>query len=371
MRLSINIAILLSKPLFLLAFLMLANTVVANDERLQAIQEQIHAKQQELALSSNKLERLQYQLGKSARAINDAKRILVESVNHLKSLQSKIAILNKRANTLSQKYSQQLSLLADSLRSIQGNYHNYKFRYLLNADDWNSFERRAVYYDYFNKEKQKKLAILSGELSELADTRLALSEQNSLLKAERDRHHQILQTLERRQLDKRHAINALQLEIKQNHAAIALLENDAKRLQGLVERLGELSASSLQFSTLKGNLPWPIEGHINIQHNNDSLPGVFLPATVNTEVKSVHAGRVVFSDWFRSYGMLLIIDHGNGYMSLYANNEALYKDTGEAVLSGERIAEVGTGGTSGESGLYFEIRQFDKQLNPKVWCTHR
>ena len=95
-----------------------------------------------------------------------------------------------------------------------------------------------------------------------------------------------------------------------------------------------------------------------------------MPATADTKVKSIHDGRVVFSDWFRSYGMLLIIDHGDGYMSLYANNEALYKEVGDSVRTGERIAEVGNGGTSGDTGLYFEIRRFNEQLDPKLWC-HR
>ena len=338
------------------------------DERLKSIQSQMLEKQRSISSTSKELDQLQHQLGQSARSLNDAKRNFEESAENLAELKSKLSSLNKQAEDLSEQHADHLSLLATSLRSMQHDARTRRLSYLLGADDWRSFERRAVYYDYFNRERENKLSKLSEQLSQLSDTRTALISQSRSLDLEQIRQQQILLDIEQKRQKKQDIISALEQKITQEHSAIATLEKDAEELQRLIARLGRSSASVLQFNALKGRLPWPLDGPINTRSDDKKLPGIFLSATVNAEVRSIHDGHVVFSDWFRSYGMLLIIDHGDGYMSLYANNEALYKEVGDSVQSGERIAEVGNGGTSGDTGLYFEIRRFNEQLDPKLWC---
>ena len=359
--------------LFVLFFALYAGAVAfpqTYDERLKSIQSQVLEKQRGLSSASNELDQLQLQLAQNARSLSDAKRNFEESVKNLSELKSKLSALNKQAEDLSEQHADHLSLLATSLHSMQHDARTRRLSYLLGADDWHSFERRAVYYDYFNRERENKLSKLSKQLSHLSDIRTALSTQSRFLELEQVRQQKILSDIEQKRQKKQQIINALEQKIAQGHSAIAALEKDAKELQRLIKQLGTSPASALQFNKLKGRLPWPLDGPINTRNDNEKLPGIFLPATINTEVKSIHDGHVVFSDWFRSYGMLLIIDHGDGYMSLYANNEALYKEVGDSVRSGERIAEVGNGGTSGDTGLYFEIRRFNEQLDPKLWC-HR
>ena len=338
------------------------------EERLKLIHAQVLEKQQALSDSSDELDQLQHQLRQSARSLNEAKRNLEKSAANLSALQSKLTTLNKQADDLAKRHTENLALLASGLRSLQHDARNHRFGYLLSSDDWNDFERKAVYYGYFSRQRADKLSEISKQVSDLSAIRTALKEQERLLESERNKRQKILQKIELQRQKKKHAINALEGKIKREHIALTALEKDAMELQRLIEQLGELSASAQQFNTLRGRLPWPINKPIRTRHNNEKLPGVFLVADAETEVKSIHDGRVVFSDWFRSYGMLLIIDHGEGYMSLYANNEVLYKDVGDIVRGGERIAEVGSGGTSGDTGLYFEIRKFNKQLNPKLWC---
>lgn len=338
------------------------------DEQLKLIQSQVREKQHTLSVSSDEVERLQHQLGQSARSLNEARRNLEKSVENLLALKSTLADLNKQANDLSQYHSDHLSLLASSLRSMQHDARTHRFSYLLSADDWNNFERRAVYYDYFSRERENKLEQLLKQLSRLSDIRIALEEQNRLLELAHTRRQELLRKIEYERQKKYRKINSLEQIINQEHVAIASLEKGATELRRLVEQLGTLSTSSLQFNTLKGKLPWPLDRTVETRLDDEKLPGIFLVAAANTEVKSIYDGHVVFSDWFRSYGMLLIVDHGDGYMSLYANNEALYKDVGDVVRTGERIAEVGNGGTSSNTGLYFEIRRFNQQLNPRLWC---
>ena len=357
--------------LIALFFALCAGTIAFSqtyDERLQSIKSQVLTKQRELGSAAGELEQLQQQLEQSARNLNDAKRSFEESGENLSALKSKLSILIKQAEDLSALHTNHLSLLASGLRSMQHDVRTHRFSYLLGADDWRSFERRAVYYDYFNRERAYQLSKLSEQLSHLSETRTALDTQNRALELEQARQQRILRKIEQERQKKQTIINALEKKIAQEQTAIAVLQKDAEKLQQLIARLDTPEASMLQFSVLKGRLPWPLDGPINTRSDNKKLPGIFLPATADTEVKSIHDGHVVFSDWFRSYGMLLIIDHGDGYMSLYANNEVLYKEVGDSVQTGERIAEVGNGGTSGDTGLYFEIRRFNEQLDPKLWC---
>ena len=358
------------KPIVL--FLALSTAAAAfsqtYDENLKLIQSQVLEKQRELSSSSKELDQLQYQLRQSARNLNEAKRNFEKSVEKLSALKSKLSVLNKQAEDLSEQHAGHLSLLASGLRSIQHDARSRRFSYLLSADDWSNFERRAVYYAYFSRERENKLSRLSEQLSRLSDIRIALAKQNRSVELEREQQRAILREIEHERHKKQQTINALDKKIAQGHIAITSLKRDAEELRRLIERLGTLSALPQQFKTLKGRLPWPLNGLISARTDNEKLPGLFLEAAANTGVKSIHDGHVVFSDWFRSYGMLLIVDHGDGYMSLYANNEALYKEVGDTVQTGERIAEVGNGGVSGDTGLYFEIRRFNEQLDPKLWC---
>ena len=359
--------------LIALFFALCAGTVAFSqtyDERLKSIESQVLEKQRELGSAAKEIDQLQQQLGQSARSLNDAKRSLQKSSENLSELKSKLSTLTKQAEDLSDLHADHLSLLASGLRSMQHDARTHRFSYLLGADDWRGFERRAVYYDYFNRQRADKLSKLSEQLSHLSEIRTALDTQNRAMELEHAQQQRILQEIEQERQKKQQIISALEQKIAQEQIAIAVLQKDAEKLQQLIARLNTSSASVLKFNALKGRLPWPLDGPINTRSDDKKMPGIFLPATADTEVKSIHDGNVVFSDWFRSYGMLLIIDHGDGYMSLYANNEVLYKEVGDSVQTGERIAEVGNGGTSGDTGLYFEIRRFNEQLDPKLWC-HR
>lgn len=140
----------------------------------------------------------------------------------------------------------------------------------------------------------------------------------------------------------------------------------------------EYSASDLArlhdvaFGQRKGKLPWPVRGQVAARYGQSrqgSLvwEGIRIAASAGAEVKSVHYGRVVYADWLRGQGMLMILDHGDGFMSLYANNDVLLRSNGEWVQAGDVIARVGNSGGSDKPGLYFEIRQGGKTVDPQPW----
>jgi septal ring factor EnvC (AmiA/AmiB activator) len=126
-------------------------------------------------------------------------------------------------------------------------------------------------------------------------------------------------------------------------------------------------------SKLKNRLSWPVKGKISHSFGTKkqgylTWKGVLISAPISHQVSTIHNGTVLFSDWLKGYGLLTVVDHGNGYMSLYAHNQTLLKSVGDRVETGEPIALVGQSGGQSSSGLYFEIRHQGKALNPKIWC---
>ncbi len=134
------------------------------------------------------------------------------------------------------------------------------------------------------------------------------------------------------------------------------------------------SSSDSEFKKLRGKLPWPTNGKLVHKYGSYRIPGklkwdgVVIHANAGTPIKAIHHGRVVFADYLRGQGLLIIVDHGNGYMSLYGHNQTLSKKVGSFVEAGEVIGQVGTSGGQDRAGLYFEIRENGKPSNPSRWC---
>ena len=134
--------------------------------------------------------------------------------------------------------------------------------------------------------------------------------------------------------------------------------------------------AGINFSALKGKLRLPARGELTNRFGSKredtgiTWKGLFIKAGEGTDVKSVASGRVVFADWMRGFGNLIIVDHGNGYMSLYGNNQAVLKNVGEVVIAGEAIAAVGNSGGNESNGVYYELRRNSQPFDPLSWSTH-
>jgi septal ring factor EnvC (AmiA/AmiB activator) len=157
------------------------------------------------------------------------------------------------------------------------------------------------------------------------------------------------------------------------------LSEDRKRLESLIAELQRRAqkAEATTFARSKGKLPWPAAGKLAHRFGEDrsggllKWQGIFIGAREGAPVTAVHQGRVAFSDWLRGFGLLTIIDHGDGFMSLYAHSDVLYKQVGDRVDTGETIATAGRSGGQSESGLYFEIRSNGAATDPLAWLTRR
>ena len=231
-----------------------------------------------------------------------------------------------------------------------------------------------------------------------AKTESALKEVAQLKNAQ----EQERQELQKQQAERKTVLKQLAAQIKSQRGEISRLQRDEKRLSQLVERLARIvpkaparkPAAPKQksqrnealpepvpgggaFAALKGKLRLPVRGELANrfgaarEDSGVSWKGLFIRAAEGEEVRSVANGRVVFADWLRGFGNLLIVDHGDGYMSLYGNNQTLLKKAGDEVTAGDAVAAVGNSGGNPEAGLYFEIRYQSKPFDPLTWCSMR
>ena len=186
-----------------------------------------------------------------------------------------------------------------------------------------------------------------------------------------------------RSRDERRALLAtLEAGIANASSEIGRLRGEERRLTQLLEQLAELLAgfpgsSEEPFARLKGQLAWPVQGKIAGDYGKlrgggpMRWTGVLLEAAQGTAVRAIYHGRVAFADWLPGLGLLMIVDHGEGYMSLYGHNEALLKEPGDWVEPGETLAQVGDTGGQARPSLYFEIRRNGAPVNPHQWMAQK
>ena len=246
---------------------------------------------------------------------------------------------------------------------------------LLNKNSPADLDRLIRYHGYFGAERLGLIEEYKKTLQQLAESEKMLSEQ----KQRRNKNLQTLKEQRQAMSDQRKSralsIRKLAEQKKDKSQQQKTLLADSQRLQTLIQTL-ELEATTFDDSSIidaKGNLPAPLEGRLKHRFGeqraggNLSWRGIKINADLGTPITAVFRGRVVFADWLRGFGLMIIIDHGEGYMTMYGSCDTLSKETGDWIESGEIIGSAGSSGGQGEPGLYFELRQDGKVSNPTQW----
>jgi len=272
--------------------------------------------------------------------------------------------------------------LARQLRAAYRSGRQSRARLILSLDEPEALTRMLAYYDYINRAR----------VAEISDLRTALA---NLERMERDIDGELerLRTVEREQREVFDALTAQRNEraelvariagdIEDGQASVRELERDRRDLEALIERLADVLADipvDLDqrggVAGHKGRLPMPVAGPVRHAYGQPRGAGLnwqgwLIAAEPGSEVQAIAYGRVAFADWLRGYGLLLIIDHGQGYMSLYGNNESLLQEAGSWVEPGEAISVVGSN-PGPTQGLYFELRRDGKAIDPAGWLARR
>ena len=271
--------------------------------------------------------------------------------------------------------------LAAQVRSAYMSGNQEKIRLLLNQRDPATLGRLMAYYRYLNDYRAGNIEAVVEEIRKLEQLRAQIAAEAARLeKLARDRYDELGRL--NASLESRRALLAsLRQRIDAEGKEVARLADQEEDLTRLIAELTSILSdypitSEQPFSELRGKLTWPVAGtllHDFGQPRGGGIRwnGVVLAAPRGREVRAIYHGRVAFADWLAGLGLLVIVDHGEGYMTLYGYNETILKDTGDWVAPGDVIATVGDSGGQAQAGLYFELRRGKKPENPRLWITRR
>ena len=381
--------LLVSIPLCLLCFFCVAQgteSVESVTNQLQSIQKEISNLRTNVSAAKGKAGDLEAQLATTEREVGRVNKILRDIERQSSELRAKLDPLKQRRAALLESLSSEQKILAQQLRIAYTIGQQEKLKLLLNQQDPFSVGRTLVYYRYFNEHRTNKIVTVTGLLANLEELEHDIQNKSEALKILGKTLNAQRLGLESARKDRQSLLVALNHEIAQQDTQLNKLLDDEIKLQRLLKSiefvLGDISQDTrgyLPFSKSKGKLAWPIQGSLrdifgkSRGNTAGSLKwqGVIIESKPGEEIRAIANGQVVFSDWMPSYGLLLIIDHGAGYMTLYGHNQSLYKTVGEWVEMGELIAVVGDSGGQDTPGLYFEIRHKGKPLNPTAWCSNK
>ncbi|ORU90262.1 MAG: peptidase M23 [Cycloclasticus sp. symbiont of Poecilosclerida sp. M] len=341
-------------------------------EKMQVIEKNIEAGEASKSKEEKQLRIIEKNLGATSKKIKGLAKRLKQSNLKVKQLQQK-------QNGLIIGIEEQKGLLVEQIRTVYALGRQQKVKMLLNQQDPQRMDRIVQYYDYFNLARIGKVKELEGSILKLNAVEQNLTVEQAqfarLIKTKKLEN----QTLNKAKAQRKAVLATLHAGITQSGSELLSLKEDEKALRQLLtdikratDDIPVAAYSREPFSKLRGKLGWPIKGVLQKKFGSirpsGRWDGVLIGAKEGATIRAVAHGRVVFSDWLRGYGLLLIIDHGEDYLSLYAFNESLYKEVGDWIEDGEAVATVGTSGGQAKAGLYFSIRKNGKPVNPVHWC---
>ena len=349
-------------------------------EKLAELQAELRARQQVLENSRASAQELEGVLKASELEIAKVAKALSTTRQALKNVEQEQAKLEAEQEGLKTAIRKQQSLLSSQLKSafMAGHYDYAKM--LFYQDDARTFERVITYYQYVAKARQKEIESFRSNVARLEEVNAELSEKALSLAALKDEQEGQQAVLLTRQDDRKATLKKINKTIASENQRIASLQADEKALKDAIEaariaaeraaREAEVSMDGL--AKLKGKLAAPVKGRIrnlfgSRRQGQVSWKGIVIDGAEGDPVNSIAPGKVLYADWLRGFGLVAIVDHGEGYMSVYGHNQALLKQAGDDVRQGERIALVGRSGGQEYPNLYFEIRHKGKALNPSAW----
>ena len=356
----------------------------------QEIESKLRTLEEELARYKENLESTEGQKSEIEETLKRNEKGISEFMNKIKDIEhdlnqnrDKISLLRDRQIELNRLKIEQQKYVEQQVRVAYEMGKQEYLKVLLNQEDPNEIARLMTYYNYFIAARAEQIKNYNNTLIDLDQVSADLAREMQSLERNRQALDKERSALATTQGQKYQTLQALMSHIRSTGTEISKLENDRDHLEKLLSHiqtsLTELPvpSSAQPFKGMRSRMLLPVDGKITEtfgkRRNAGKLKwdGLFIEADEGQPVYAVHYGRVIFSDWLRGFGLLLIISHGEGYMSLYGHNQVLYLETGDWVDTGEMIATVGDSGGQSQTGLYFEIRIDGKPSDPQQWCIER
>jgi septal ring factor EnvC (AmiA/AmiB activator) len=366
-------------PCLLLAILVLPAGAASKDPEadLKRVQQRIERLQRSVREDVARQDRMAANLRASEERVAAARKRLDEVRGRIRDSDRKLRELGEERARQQGRLEAQRDELAAALRSAYVAGKEEHLKLLLSQKDPAALGRMLIYYSYLGKARAGRIAEIEDAVARIeALTAEETAERGRLAALEQESERELAAVDAARQ-EREKALAEAKGRIKSNKDAIAKLKREAQALEKLIADLRKAleqapAPSGQPFARVRGKLPWPVPGRIVARFGQSrggglKWNGVLIATERGTQVRAPYAGRVVYSDWLPGLGLLLIIDHGGGYMTLYGHNEQLYTAVGEAVTAGEVIASVGDSGGQARPELYLEVRKGTAAQDPQRW----
>ena len=310
-----------------------------------------------------------------------------EIENQLQQRSTRLDELNHKKTFHEKALAGQKQALTRQIRSAYMVGKNDYMKLLLNQEDPARVGRVLAYYDYHNRARVRQINSVNTEIKTISHLENTIKRENDALLKLKENQLAKNREIGNSRRERENILAKLLNELEKQGLELQVLQQQEQETKNLLEKLGEVQTREEHgsvalfedippFNSLKGKLGWPIKGKLltrfgsRKQGGKLKWQGVVIDAKTGGDVQAVSGGQVVFADWFRNLGLLIIIDHGDNYMSLYGYNQSLLKKTGDWVLPGEVISLAGDSGGQLHSGVYFEIRNNGNPVNPAKWCRN-
>jgi septal ring factor EnvC (AmiA/AmiB activator) len=351
-----------------------ANNAVASQEELKGVTSQINKQQQSLSTKQKELNALQASLKKEELSISSLTTSIKSTEQKLTQANTNLSEFEQQKSTLEQQKQQQTNTLEQLLSTFYATQqHGKSAAQMWNGDQSPEAQRLSYYYQHLAKAR-------ANAISELEQTEASLAAKNQQLINEQQQIETLLakQTSERDKLrssqnSRKSTVSKISKTISGSKAQLAELQRNETRLKAEIAKAAKRNAVPMDgLARYKGKLPWPVKGSVlqrygSNQEGQVNLKGIVINGQYEQPVKAVYSGTVVFAEYLRGYGLVVLLDHGKGDMTLYGYNQVLTKKEGDKVSAGETIALVGDTGGQSRPSLYFEVRRNSKTQNPTSW----
>ncbi|MCL6269207.1 peptidoglycan DD-metalloendopeptidase family protein [Sansalvadorimonas sp. 2012CJ34-2] len=319
---------------------------------------------------------IETRLEQSEKELNRVKGSIRKTEKELKEVKIEEKKHQARRSELKNEQSRNQKVVAKAIKAAYVAGQDPQLKVILNQQSPSQAGRMMVYYDRFAQAQSDALLALRESDRKLALTEDKLVRASNTISDKKNRLAAQAKEMDAQSKERQLILAKLTASEKTSGSKLGRLEKEQQELQEILSSITTIeyvASIDKPFKKERGKMQWPVKGKIlhryGEKRSESKVPwnGVFINASVGTAVKAPHHGRVIFSDWMKSFGQLLIIDHGGGYMTLYAHNQELLKTVGDWVLPGEKIALVGDSGGQPRAGLYFEIRYKGRPSNPQAW----
>jgi septal ring factor EnvC (AmiA/AmiB activator) len=369
----------------------------AAEQKLADVRSKMAALAKEQADTAARRDNVNAQLAQQANALADAARAVHQSDTDLAAKQHDLDQLQQQRTDLQQKLDSQHEAIAELLRASYALDQGSDLRLLLGDEDVARISRALVYSKYFQQDRVQRVQQLMADLVKLQDLENAITAQQQALQATKLQREQQAKTLAAQRAAQQKLAADTDAQYKDQAQRLAALKQNAQSLNQLVDKLQKAIEEAAREAAardaaareaarkahpghnvppppipvgsatadIRGNLPWPASGVVNSYGN-----GVLIKANGGSEIHAVARGRVIYAGFLRGYGMLLIVNHGNGWMSMYGNNETLLHGVGDQVEVGEAIGTASPP-TGINTGVYFELRKDSQPVDPRSWLSQR